>query len=76
MGLHQLEVLGDADPAAPLVRLRDVLFLPPGTPVDRALARLRVRGVRMAVVGTPAEPLGLVALKDLLEEISGDLGSW
>lgn len=74
--LHQLEVLGDSDPSTPLSHLREVLCLPAGTPVDRALARLRMRGVRMAIVGTPEAPLGLVALKDLLEEISGDLGSW
>jgi CBS domain containing-hemolysin-like protein len=30
----------------------------------------------MAVVGQPEAPLGLVTLKDLLEEISGDLGGW
>ncbi len=74
--LHQLEVLGDSDPSTPLSHLREVLCLPAGTPVDRALARLRMRGVRMAIVGTPEAPLGLVALTDLLEEISGDLGSW
>jgi len=74
--LHQLEVLGDGEGSDPFAHLREVLTLPPGTPVDRSLARLRVRGVRMAIVGTPEAPLGLVALKDLLEEISGDLGSW
>ena len=74
--LHQLEVLGEAVGSDPLAHLREVLTLPAGTPVDRALARLRVRGVRMAIVGTAEGPLGLVALKDLLEEISGDLGSW
>jgi len=74
--LHQLEVLGDGVGSNPLSHLREVLTLSAGTPVDRALARLRVRGVRMAIVGTAENPLGLVALKDLLEEISGDLGSW
>lgn len=74
--LHQLDVLAAGEGSDPFLHLRDVLTLPPGTPVDRAIARLRVRGVRMAVVGTLEAPLGLVALKDLLEEISGDLGSW
>ena len=74
--LHQLEVLGDDEGSDPFAHLREVLTLHPGTPVDRALARLRVRGVRMAIVGTPEAPSGLVALKDLLEELSGGLGSW
>ena len=74
--LHQLDVLGAARDADHLVQLREVLTLEPSTPVDRAIARLRLRGVRMAVVGTLEAPVGLVALKDLLEEISGDLGSW
>ncbi len=74
--LHQLEVLGEEVGSDPFAHIREVLLLPEGTPVDRALARLRLRGVRMAIVGTEEEPLGLVALKDLLEEISGDLGSW
>jgi len=74
--LHQLDVLGAEDGSDPFAHLREVLTLQPGTPVDRALAQLRLRGVRMAVVGTAQAPVGLVALKDLLEEISGDLGSW
>jgi CBS domain containing-hemolysin-like protein len=53
-----------------------MLCLAPGTPVDRALTELRIRGQRAAVVGTPQAPRGLVTLKDLLEEISGDLGTW
>ena len=73
---HQLDVLGSEEDTDPFIHLREVLTLQPGTPVDRALARLRLRGVRMAIVGTAKAPVGLVALKDLLEEISGDLGSW
>jgi CBS domain containing-hemolysin-like protein len=52
------------------------MFLVPGTPVDRALARLRSGGQRLAVVGTSERPEGLVTLKDVLEEISGDLAGW
>ena len=74
--LHQLDVLGEGEEADPFLHLREVLTLPAGTPVDRAIASLRLRGVRMAIVGTVQAPLGLVALKDLLEEISGDLGNW
>ncbi len=74
--LHQLDVLGAGEASDHFEQLRDVLTLEPSTPVDRAIARLRLRGVRMAVVGSLEAPVGLVALKDLLEEISGDLGSW
>ncbi|HJO26503.1 MAG: hypothetical protein CMK00_04410 [Planctomycetes bacterium] len=54
-------------------RLRPLLFLDPELGVDAALARLRLRGQRLAGVGSAEEPLGLITLKDLLEEISGDL---
>ncbi|MDP6539550.1 MAG: CNNM domain-containing protein [Planctomycetota bacterium] len=74
--VHQLDVLGadgDVDPSA---HARPMPCLDPNTPVDRALAELRIRGQRAAVVGTVEAPCGLVTLKDLLEEISGDLGTW
>jgi CBS domain containing-hemolysin-like protein len=74
--VHQLDVLG-AGPGEPvLVHLREILRLPPGTPVDRALARLRAAGQRIAIVGDEKLPVGLVTLKDLVEEISGDLSGW
>jgi CBS domain containing-hemolysin-like protein len=44
--------------------------------VDKALARLRAAGARIALVGDPAGPTGIVTLKDLLEEISGPLAKW
>lgn len=73
--LHQIDVLvkgGDA----PLAELRPLPTFPEATPVDRALARLRVAGGRVALVGSPEDPVGIVTLKDLLEEISGDLAAW
>lgn len=71
--VHQLDVLG-AGPDEPVgSHLRQVTSLPPGLPVDRALARLRASGQRLAVVGDLAAPLGILTLKDLVEEISGDL---
>jgi CBS domain containing-hemolysin-like protein len=74
--VHQLDVLR-AGPEAPVLDfLRPTLAVPPEAAVDRALARLRAGGQRMAIVGTLAQPLGLVTLKDLLEEISGDLAGW
>lgn len=74
--VHQLRIL-QAGPAQPVLEhLRPLTFLQPDLSVDRALARLRVSGGRLAGVGTPEQPLGLVTLKDLVEEISGDLGGW
>jgi putative hemolysin len=74
--VHQLDVLGEGEDTAVLEHLREVTLLPSGTSVDRALARLRSGGQRLAVVGEAAAPRGLVTLKDLLEEISGDLAGW
>ncbi len=74
--VHQLDVLGDGEGCPVLDRIRPVAEMPPDLPVDRALARLRAAGQRLALVGTRAAPLGIVTLKDLLEEISGDLARW
>lgn len=74
--VHQLDVLGGGPGEPVLDHLRDVRALDPGTAVDKALSRLRASGQRLAIVGDPAHPLGIVTLKDLLEEISGDLAGW
>lgn len=73
--LHQLDVLGD-ERAQPLEHLREALALSGELPVDRALFRLRARGQRLAIVGSLERPEGLVTLKDLVEEISGELADW
>lgn len=74
--VHQLGVLQAGEEAPVLSHLRPLTFLAPELSVDRALAHLRTGGRRQAVVGTQEAPLGLVTLKDLVEEISGDLGGW
>jgi CBS domain containing-hemolysin-like protein len=74
--LHQLDVLRSGQASSVLEHLRPVITLAPDTPVDRALARLRLAGQRLAVVGSPERPVGLLTLKDLVEEISGDLSGW
>lgn len=71
--VHQLEVLAASGTEPVLEHQRPLPVLAADTPVDRALLRLRGSGKRAAVVGTAAEPVGLVTLKDLVEEISGDL---
>jgi putative hemolysin len=74
--VHQLEVLA-AGEGAPLQRLmRPLMALDPATPLDRALALLRQAGQRTALVGSAQAPAGLVTLKDLVEEISGELERW
>jgi len=73
--VHQTEVLATPDEPV-LARRRDLLALPPDLTVDRALARLRTAGHRAALVGTSAAPLGWLTLKDLVEEISGELAGW
>lgn len=74
--VHQLDVLGEGPGEPVLVAVRGVIELDPELPVDKALARLRTSGQRLAVVGTRRVPLGLVTLKDLVEEISGELAAW
>jgi CBS domain containing-hemolysin-like protein len=78
--VHQLDLLADTlDGGAeqPLEAfVRPLLALPPELTVDRALARLRAGGQRIALVGTPSDPHGIVTLKDLVQTISGELGGW
>jgi len=71
--VHQREVLAAGPGAAVLDHLRSMPVLSAETPVDRALLTLRGGGHRAAVVGREEAPEGLVTLKDLVEEISGDL---
>ncbi len=52
--------------------LRPIPVLAEDMAVDRALARMRISGQRLAVVGSAQEPLGLVTLMDLVATISGD----
>jgi putative hemolysin len=75
--VHQLEVLQDWDPAGPtpdvFEEIRPLERLDAATPVDRALLRLQGLGRRIALVEEGGQPVGIVSLTDLLEEISGDL---
>jgi len=74
--VHQLDVLRSTPGGEVLEHSRPILILAPELSVDRALARLRGAGVRAAVVGSAESPIGLVTVKDLVEEISGDLSGW
>lgn len=74
--LHQLDVLACPASVDPRSLVRELPCLPPELGVDAALHRMRIEGGRIALVGDPAKPLGLLALKDLVEEISGELAGW
>lgn len=74
--VHQLDVLGAPDEPQLAELARPLAVLDPDSSVDRALASLRTAGQRVALVGEAGAPLGLVSLKDLVEEISGELGGW
>jgi CBS domain containing-hemolysin-like protein len=74
--VHQIDVLGAGPLESVLEPLRPLEALDPELPVDRALTRLRQSGQRLAVVGRLEAPLGLVTIKDLVEEISGELAGW
>ena len=71
--VHQIDCLLAEPGESVLGVVHSLSALPASTPVDRALLTLRGSGRRLAVVGSPEAPLGIVSLKDLVEEISGDL---
>jgi putative hemolysin len=78
------EVLGIADKIEICIRadtpVRDLIqpaiALAPQTPVREALSRLIRDGGRLAIIGTPSRPLGIVTLKDLVEPLTGELRAW
>ena len=74
--LHQLDVLTRSGGEDLTADLRPLPTFEPGLGVDAALHRMRLEGGRVALVGEPAAPLGLLTLKDLVEEISGELADW
>ena len=79
--LHQLDYLGAQDlesldePARKeflgASLLRPIPAFDPSLPVHQALAQLRTAGQRLALVGSPEEPEGLVTLMDLVSVIAG-----
>ncbi len=74
--VHQLDVLAAGPEARVEDHVRELIALPPRLALDRALVRMRAAGARAALVGTSQAPLGFVTLKDIVEEISGELARW
>ncbi len=66
--VHQIEVLVERGPLES--HLRPIPAVAPDLTVDEALARLRLSGQRLALVGTPEHPQGLVTVMDLVTAIS------
>ncbi|MEZ6018665.1 MAG: CBS domain-containing protein [Planctomycetota bacterium] len=62
---------GPGDPTEE--HLVDLPVFEPGTSISQALLQMRGLGKRAALVGTSEAPVGWVTLKDLVEELTGDL---
>ena len=74
--MHQLEVLGAGRDVPLSGHLRPLVSLEPGVSLEAALEKMRASGQRAVLVGPAARPLGILTLKDIVEEISGELSRW
>ncbi len=80
--VHVFDVLADASSSGGLPRpvtdfMSPPLDLEPDQTVTSALTEMQRRGVAMAIVTDPTGRfLGIVTVKDLVEEIVGDLQAW
>jgi CBS domain containing-hemolysin-like protein len=74
-GFRALESEVESETCDPdvLGEILDAPILDPECTIAGALLQLRGLGKRAAIVGTNEKPLGWVTLKDLVEELSGDL---
>ncbi len=74
--LNVYDVLTDeGDHAAP-EKMHPPLFLPAELTITDALYRMRRARQAMAVVEQDDKPAGIVTIKDLVEEIVGELADW
>jgi putative hemolysin len=71
-----LAVKGDSMDLPALMR-RDFVVVSPDTPVGQAMLGLRKARAAMAVVRDPqGRAVGIITVKDLVEEIVGELAAW
>lgn len=75
--LNAYDVLLDESGSAPSVHIKPALELPENLGVIEALVRLQRRGEVMGLVVSPTDRcVGVVTIKDLVEEIVGELEQW
>ncbi len=68
---------GEDDSSRPAEKMTPPLYLPAGTPVTDALYQMQREHSAMAVVeGEDSGHIGIVTIKDLVEEIVGELEEW
>ena len=77
--VHVNDVLGAEGGPFDLGRVmtRQVVEVPPEMPVGQAMFRMRAARAAMAVVRNPrGRAVGIITIKDLVEEIVGELAAW
>lgn len=75
--IYVYDVLTDAQPRPPREYVRPALRLPANLPVSAALLRMQQARQTMAIVEDPGgHCLGILTIKDLAEEIIGDVEAW
>lgn len=75
--VNAYDVLTDENQRPPADHIRDALELRPSEPVSEALLKMQNARQAMAIVVAPSGGcLGVLTIKDLVEEIVGDLAVW
>jgi len=77
--VHVNDVLGAEGGPFDLARVmtRELVEVPPEMPVGQAMFRMRAARAAMAVVRNPrGRAVGIITIKDLVEEIVGELAVW
>jgi putative hemolysin len=74
--LDVYDVLTDESATAPATKITEPLLLPAAMSVPDGLYRMQRAHKMLAVVTAGGSPAGIVTIKDLVEEIVGDLEAW